>query len=166
MLFKRLRCITDEYSYNYSPEDIWPFIIDPLALQSFESDSCYEIESMSKVTGYIISQWIERHTGEACAGDVFDWTVTIADAPCIYQATSLQHGLSQTVTYTLVPEQFGCTLKQELTFTPIFSKKIKSMLTFWTMLATGLLVKFSVDEEETMTWFRNLETALEEKDNL
>ena len=165
MLFKKLRCITDDYSYDHTPEQIWPFIINPLALQTFESESCYEIESLSDTLGVVGSKWTERHIAEVCAGDVFEWTVTINDAPNVYQITSLQHGLQQTATYTLILNEFGYTLRQELTFTPIFSKRIKSMLGLWAMLATGLLVKFADDKEETMAWFQNLETALNETDN-
>lgn len=165
MLLKKLRHLEDDDAYNYIPEQIWPLLIDPLMRQSFEKDSCYEIESISDDIGAVGSHWTERHIGEDCAGDVFKWTVDQSDAPHVLQISSPQFGLRQTVTYTLMATNSGSILRSALTYTPILSKQIGKSLLFWSMLASGLLIKFSADPEADAYWSHSLETALDEKHN-
>jgi len=161
MLFKRLRYTSCEYFYRHSPDEIWPLIADPLIRQSFEAETCYRIDDVSKVKGCVGDTWTEIHIGEDCAGDIVHCIATIFEAPMIYQFASRgHHGIKQTVSYTLTPEENGCTLKEEIVFTPVWSNKIGTMLFCWALLATGLFIKLAHDPDKDAIWFQNIQNKL------
>lgn len=157
------RSISSNYTFLYSTEQIWEFLIDPKTTHKFQKKLCYYVELEASLSGQKGESWTEIHNGESCTGDIVVQKIVAIEKHKFIKYAGLQTGIKQTITQILTPTNEGCFMREKIIFSPAFDGKFRLSLVSWIMLAPGLLAQFAKDPEADLHWYQKLEEALDAK---
>ncbi len=156
------RTITYTYQSNYTPEQLWEFLVHPKYEVEFTKDPCYHNVIDENFTLEKGKVYTEVHTGKHCQGENNPVKIVDVEEYKFYQIVRHGAGIKDTVTTTLQPNKKGTFI----TITSHFGFSLKSFnkplhLISWLLVATGLATKLANEQVEQSYWFEKMEEKIE-----
>lgn len=161
---KKRRTSTEVYfNSQYSPEQIWEFLVHPKYTEEFAMEKCYYLQIPEDFSLEKGKTYLEIHNGEGCNGEICEYKILKIIPHKLFQRVKHQIGLKEVTTYILAKNDLtNTTLITEIHRYSISFKgfKMKHLL-FWALLHLGLITKF-VNFENDRKWFENMEKKISE----